>query len=151
MVWQDVCSRTIPAASNFRSSRLDTAICSWLLSEPSETCYHLYFCKYVLKPNGVRISRHLVEQHGVPKARRQGADKLVWHLGLCDPNCLPLRQDHSPQHEHLILHSGFTCRGCESFHTTSSDLMRRHLSKEYRWAGLQKKIGRWPDALIHSC
>jgi hypothetical protein len=86
-------------------------------------------CKYALQLSGETVSKHLWEKHRIPAKERAGLNAFVRGLDLPDPNSVPKRLDGDPAHPHLLAQSGFSCLQCE-YHTTSQNLLKRHLSQE---------------------
>lgn len=69
----------------------------------------------------------------MPAKERSGLNAFVRGLTLPDPNSVPKRPDGHSAHPHLLVQSGVGCLQCE-YHTTSRNLLKRHLSQEH---GLQ--------------
>jgi hypothetical protein len=90
-------------------------------------------CKYALQPSGETASKHFWEKHRMPAKERSGLNAFVRGLNLPDPNSVLKRPDGDPAHSHLLVQSGLSCLQCKS-HTTSRNLLKRHLSQEH---GLQ--------------
>jgi hypothetical protein len=87
-------------------------------------------CMYALQPLGQIVSKHLWEKHFIPAKDHSGLNALVIELKLPDPNTLSKHQDWSQARPHLAVKAGAVCLQC-NYHTTSADLLQRHLSKEH--------------------
>ncbi|RYC79215.1 hypothetical protein BFJ63_vAg17907 [Fusarium oxysporum f. sp. narcissi] len=75
--------------------------------EPAILCIH---CKFALKADGDRVSRHLGERHGISKLARRGLDAFIHTLRLPDTETLPVRSDGSSPHPHLRILISSSCR-----------------------------------------
>ncbi|OBS15160.1 hypothetical protein FPOA_13953 [Fusarium poae] len=80
--------------------------------EPAILCIQ---CKFALKADGDRVSRHLGERHGISKLARRGPGLFIRALRLPDPKTLPVRPDGSSPHPHLRIQQGAACRHCYHF------------------------------------
>lgn len=79
-------------------------------------------CRYALKPSSETVTRHLGEKHRISASARRGLNRFVASLRLPDPNKLPLRQDGTTPHPHLLIKSGVVCSACY-FCSTSIDIV----------------------------
>ncbi|KAJ4013676.1 hypothetical protein NW761_015084 [Fusarium oxysporum] len=93
--------------------------------EPAIICIQ---CKFALKADGDRVSRHLGERHGISKPARRGLGPFIRTLRLPDPETWPVRSDGSPPHPHLRIQQGAACRHC-GFRSTSLEVLSRHIKK----------------------
>ncbi|KAL3588064.1 hypothetical protein FPOAC2_13963 [Fusarium poae] len=105
--------------------------------EPAILCIQ---CKFALKADGDRVSRHLGERHGISKLARRGPGLLIRALRLPDPKTLPVRPDGSSPHPHLRIQQGAACRHC-GLRSTSLEVLSRHL-KEVHPQDIQHSGGR---------
>ncbi|KAG5788003.1 hypothetical protein H9Q69_012933 [Fusarium xylarioides] len=79
--------------------------------EPAMLCIH---CKFALKADGDRVSRHLGERHGISKLARRGLNAFIHTLRLPDPETLP----------------GAACRYC-GLRSTSLKVLSQHMNKAH--------------------
>ncbi|KAJ0132428.1 Uncharacterized protein HZ326_24490 [Fusarium oxysporum f. sp. albedinis] len=93
--------------------------------EPAIICIQ---CKFALKVDGDRVSRHLGERHGISKLARRGLGPFIRTLRLPDPETLPVRSDGSSPHPHLRIQQGAACRHC-GLRSISLEVLSRHLKK----------------------
>ncbi|KAG8664460.1 hypothetical protein FPOAC2_13431 [Fusarium poae] len=105
--------------------------------EPAILCIQ---CKFALKADGDRVSRHLGERHGISKLARRGPGLFIRALRLPDPKTLPVRPDGSSPHPHLRIQQGAACRHC-GLRSTSLEVLSRHL-KEVHPQDIQHSGGR---------
>ncbi|KAH7143379.1 hypothetical protein DER46DRAFT_630878 [Fusarium sp. MPI-SDFR-AT-0072] len=77
--------------------------------EPAILCIQ---CKFALKADGDRVSRHLGEQHGISKLAYRGLGLFIQSLRLPDPKTLPVRSDGSSPYPHLRIQQGVACKHC---------------------------------------
>ncbi|KAJ3454045.1 hypothetical protein MRS44_018677 [Fusarium solani] len=105
--------------------------------EPAILCIQ---CKFALKADGDRVSRHLGERHGISKLARRGLGPFIRTLRLPDPKTLPVRSDGSSPHPHLRIQQGAACRHC-GLRSTSLEVLSRHL-KEVHPQDIQHSRGR---------
>ncbi|GKU09814.1 unnamed protein product, partial [Fusarium langsethiae] len=105
--------------------------------EPAILCIQ---CKFALKADGDRVSRHLGERHGISKLARRGLGPFIRALRLPDPKTLPVRPDGSSPHPHLRIQQGAACRHC-GLRSTSLEVLSRHL-KEVHPQDIQHSRGR---------
>jgi hypothetical protein len=105
--------------------------------EPAILCIQ---CKFALKADGDRVSRHLGERHGISKLARRGLGPFIRTLRLPDPETLPVRSDGSSPHPHLRIQQGAACRHC-GLRSTSLEVLSRHL-KNVHSQDIQHSRGR---------
>ncbi|KAI8411163.1 hypothetical protein FOFC_07757 [Fusarium oxysporum] len=105
--------------------------------EPAILCIQ---CKFALKADGDRVSRHLGERHGISKLARRGLGPFIRTLCLPDPKTLPMRSDGASPHPHLRIQQGAACRHC-GLRSTSLEVLSRHL-KEVHPQDIQHSRGR---------
>jgi hypothetical protein len=95
--------------------------------EPALICRE---CRYALQPSGIRVSKHLAENHAVPASNRKELVSYVYSLDLPNPNLLSGRRNGSEPHPHLLFSRGAACRYC-TFHSKSCRLVQQHITHNH--------------------
>jgi hypothetical protein len=77
------------------------------------------------------VLKHPWEIQKIPLESRQDLNAAVKRLALPDVNTVEARKDGCAPHPHLVTSPSVQCKHC-TYRSTSSDLIRRHLSAEHK-------------------